>query len=327
MRISIIIPFYNASQYVERSLLSALNQTYANIEYICVNDGSTDDSLEKIKKIAERHRRKEQVVVVEHKSNSGIAVARNTGIAHSTGDYIYFLDSDDEIPLDAIALLVSANSAYSADIVLGDFKVTGIRRSNFPPLTIPEGHIKTNKEIFDHFLSRRWPDMTCNKLEKLAFIRSYDMKFKEGILHEDALWAFELAMNASSMVVCKKETYIYHIRPDSITRKKDDKNFTSLLIILDEIIKHAFRRNLFDKYQSLIDYIVDICFFYFKELEKAGMDDEYIKQKIHKINELMENLPLNAKKRMSYASKAKLVPYNLPLWISRRLLSFLKRVR
>lgn len=316
MKVTIIIPFYNVSQYVERSLLSALNQTYENVEYVCVNDGSTDDSLQKIRMIAERHKRKEQIIIVEHTTNRGIAVARNTGIDYSTGDYIYFLDSDDEMPKDAIEVLISANLDHSADIVLGDFDVTGIKRSIFPPLTIPDGCIKTNKEIFDCFLAGKWPDMTCNKLEKLSLIRSYNMKFKEGILHEDALWAFELAMNSSSMLICHNITYIYHIRQDSITRKKGDKNFKSLLIVLNRIMNYSLELDLFNKHHLLVEYIADFSIYFYKELLRSEMCRDYIKDKTKLLNQSLKMIPKKARRGSSICSKIKLLAYRLPFFWS-----------
>ena len=90
-KVSVIIPVYNTDQYVAEAMYSILNQTLTDIELIAVNDGSTDNSLEVITKIAESDKR----VKIFSQQNKGQSEARNLGISNSTGDYLYFMDSDD----------------------------------------------------------------------------------------------------------------------------------------------------------------------------------------------------------------------------------------
>ena len=89
--ISVIIPVYNVEKYLGRCLDSVVNQTFTDIEIICINDGSSDNSLEILKRYAQRDRR----IKIFTQENSGLSASRNVGMKYASGDYIYFIDSDD----------------------------------------------------------------------------------------------------------------------------------------------------------------------------------------------------------------------------------------
>ena len=109
MKISVIIPAYNVSKYVKRCILSLLNQTYKNIEIIVINDGSTDNTLEIIKKY--------DVKVIDEENSGGASVPRNVGIKHSTGDYITFVDADDYVDKNYIEDMVKLIETKNYDII------------------------------------------------------------------------------------------------------------------------------------------------------------------------------------------------------------------
>lgn len=116
--VSIIIPVYNAEMYVSRCIESVLNQSYANIELILVNDGSTDTSNE----ICQEYEMRDDRVFLLAQRNGGVAKARNTGIDIMSGEYVTFVDSDDYLHPDAIRILISAAESHSADICMGGFQ-------------------------------------------------------------------------------------------------------------------------------------------------------------------------------------------------------------
>lgn len=129
--ISIIVPVYNASQYLEQCLKSVLGQTYTNIEVICVNDGSTDDSLRILQRIKENDNR----LIIVDKKNEGVSAARNDGIKTASGEYLMFVDSDDWLELNTCEL-VQKNNTINADVLMWSY--------------ISEGEIETRKKyIFD----------------------------------------------------------------------------------------------------------------------------------------------------------------------------------
>ncbi len=117
MKISIIVPIYNAENYAERCINSVLNQTYTDFELILVDDGSADNSLALCKALAEKDNR----ITVLHKENGGVSSARNLGLSEATGDYIIFVDSDDYLAPDYCEFLIQTARRTNADIVCTDF--------------------------------------------------------------------------------------------------------------------------------------------------------------------------------------------------------------
>lgn len=113
-KISVIIPIYNTAKYLPRCLDSILNNTYRNLEIICINDGSTDDSAE----ILDEFARSDARVQIIHKDNEGVSVARNTGLKLATGDYIAFIDSDDWVHRQYFEVLIYCIQKYGADIAI-----------------------------------------------------------------------------------------------------------------------------------------------------------------------------------------------------------------
>ena len=111
-KISVIVPVYNVEKYLEECLLSIINQSYKNLEIICVNDGSTDNCA----KILEEFAIKDPRIVVLTQKNQGLSAARNIGIRASTGAYISFIDSDDYISEDFYLELYSILKDHNADI-------------------------------------------------------------------------------------------------------------------------------------------------------------------------------------------------------------------
>lgn len=113
-KISIIVPVYNVERYLRKCLDSLINQTYKNIEIICVNDGSTDNSLDILNEYANKDKR----IIVVNKKNGGISDARNVGISKVSGEYMMFVDSDDWVDLETCEKSLDAMNKYSVDVVL-----------------------------------------------------------------------------------------------------------------------------------------------------------------------------------------------------------------
>ena len=116
-KVSIIIPVYNASLYLDRCRQSVISQTYKNLEVIFVNDGSTDNSGEIIDEIAASSPN----VLALHQENQGPAIARRTGVLKASGDYVMFLDSDDSLPHDSVEYMVNTSLGENLDAFYGLF--------------------------------------------------------------------------------------------------------------------------------------------------------------------------------------------------------------
>lgn len=286
MKISIIIPIYNVSQYIERCLISALDQTYDDIEYILVNDASPDNSLSIVENLLKTHSRKECVKIINHSTNKGLSAARNTGVKEASGDYIYFMDSDDAIPPECIQILTALTQHTSLDLVLGEIKVFGNKRKAYPLLLIEDGIYYGNDFIMNSFLKKQWYEMAWNKLIKRTLFFEKNLWFCEGILHEDILWSFHMASVINSMGVIHAETYYYYIQSNSITQKKSEKNIDSLYFILSEIINTIDKQKLSEKYKDLSFYLNSLKKYFLRSLAKSKLEEKYTSIQKEKINNL-----------------------------------------
>lgn len=224
MKVSIIIPIYNVAPYIEACLQSVFHQTYKDIEIIIIDDCGTDNSMEIVERIVSTYKEKISIKTLHHNQNKGLSAARNTGIKKATGEYLFFLDSDDLLPNDAIQNLVYQTTKHpNIDFVIGEIKTIGTENRSYPLLS--DTYLGSNEEILKDYLLFKWNVMACNKLIKREFIITNKLYFKEGLYHEDLDFSFRLALSANSMACSKTVTYLYLIRANSITTHKSLKNY------------------------------------------------------------------------------------------------------
>lgn len=229
MKISIIIPIYNVELYIERCIASVLRQTYSDLEVILVDDCSPDDSMAIARSVIEAYVGFQGEARYEaHEENRGLSAARNTGIDHATGDYLYFLDSDDEISPDCIESLVAGLTTTKHDFVIGNYQTQGTDKT-YPQLKLADGSVISGKEVLHSYLRYDWYMMAWNKLVNRAFVVSRSLYFAEGLIHEDELWSFQLAAEAQSFAVVNRPTYSYCIREKSITEGNVTKRLESIV--------------------------------------------------------------------------------------------------
>ncbi|RHJ79746.1 glycosyltransferase family 2 protein [Parabacteroides sp. AM08-6] len=313
MKVSIIIPIYNVSNYIEECLLSALNQTYNSIEVLLIDDASTDDSFIKAKNIVLRHTRGENAFFLVHEKNKGLSAARNTGIKASTGDYLFFLDSDDILPLDAIENLVYAAGNDNPDFVIGEFTLQGSRdRVKYPVVKLCDATVLRNNKIADNLYLKKWHGMAWNKLVRKDVIFNYACFFYEGLLHEDILWSFYLAINSSKMIVCKKNTYIYRIRNGSITHQVEGKRFDSLEIVFSEMLRISKEKDIISN-PLFFKYLIDLKIYFFKELLRTNQSIFEISKRITKVNLIFREYNKCFNPLCSVKYNMKLLAYKLPI--------------
>lgn len=235
MLFSIIIPIYNVSRYIKKCLFSVCNQTFDKIECIIVNDATPDNSMSVVGEILADYHGNIVFKILNHEANRGLSAARNTGIKSATGDYIYFLDSDDELPIDTMMIFSSYLQKYGrTDFLIGNYKVLG--NFVYKPLS-SKPYLNTSEAIFSDYMEGKWYVMACGKLINRSFFLQKDMWFKEGLLHEDELFSFRLAILSSTMITVQEVVYCYYIRNSSIMRNKKYNNYLDHLYIISENIK------------------------------------------------------------------------------------------
>lgn len=264
--VSVIIPVYQVSDYVERWLLSVMNQTYQNIECIIVDDCSTDDSIDKCERLIESYRGPIKYQILHHEWNRGLSAARNTGTNAATGNYLYYIDSDDYISKSCIELLAKyVLEDDSLEMVQGshvrlfegneECKINGNLRIS--------GNEKIQKLFYDKHAIQVY---VWNKLLKRSFVVNNKLYCKEGIVYEDYLWTFFLLKHLQNAYLSGEVTYFYDIRQNSImTNSKKESIGASLVIIYNDILDHLtigkeraeLHGNLFTFCKRYLTYLCD----------------------------------------------------------------------
>lgn len=259
-QVSLIIPIYNVENYVAEALDSALNQTFSSIEYVLVDDCGTDNSMNIVHNIVEKSLRKKDVYIYRHEINSGLSAARNTGVEKATGRYVFFMDSDDAISQNCIELHYKALIENNADFTTGFMRMEGSRSLH---VKYTNYGVLKGKDILYHYLQRELPESANNKLISLDFIKRCNVNFEPGLLHEDVLWALAMCKNASIAVCVPHQTYLYRVRPNSITSSRcSEKRLNSLKYILDklfeqrsEIVKTNKELRIYNKFVSRWQFV------------------------------------------------------------------------
>ncbi len=209
MRLSVIIPVYNAADSLERTIDSVLNQSFSDYEILLVNDGSTDNSATVIDMYATTDER----IHAYHQENKGTSGARNTGVRHAQGEFLLFLDSDDEILPDLLADFEAIVSKEAIDLF-----IFPLLYEDYSLESHGQQRLTRDKEWVLDLLFQR-PDMSffsCNKIYRRALFDHFD--FPEGIIYEDNVTTLRSIHHADLMYVTDKPGYIYHQTHSSAIR-------------------------------------------------------------------------------------------------------------
>jgi len=219
--ISIIVPVYNAEKYLSRCIESIIGQTYKKIEIILIDDGSTDNSG----KISDTYAENDKRVRVIHTENNGPSAARNRGIKHSRGEFLFFVDSDDFIENNAISLLMKNYNQHKADIIIGDFnKINDNNPDSGHGRVFPNSKLLTKQDIIDYvkcYLRKpnRFPLFVYSwgRLFKSSIIKNNNILFNTDLwTFEDVAFNFNYLKYTNKLFFVKKTIY-NHLIHDNYT--------------------------------------------------------------------------------------------------------------
>lgn len=238
--ISIIIPVYNVEKFLNSCLDSVINQTYQNLEIMCVNDGSTDNSL----KILEQYAQKEPRINIINQSNKGLAGARNTALDALNGEYFFFLDSDDFIHPQTIEILYSEIKKDDSDIICCDFQRTSNLYKDTSFESLQEPYISTiiDKPLieFTKIKSKLSPSVWTNLYKTKKF---GDIRFVEGYVWEDVFYTIQCFDRIEKIKCLNVKLYKYMQNPNSISLYKYSKNKIDSHIKNIQLIDNYFNNN------------------------------------------------------------------------------------
>ena len=218
--VTIGIPVYNVEPYIEKCLLSVLNQTYTNLEILVVDDLGTDHSMEIVDSLQKSHPHGGLIRIVSHEKNKGVGEARNTAIRECKGKYLYFIDSDDYMEPNAIQLLVEQAEKYDTDVAIASHRRVALGSGEeLPTYQYTEYQLIQGKDAFANYVCQdlRWhiAIVVWNILFSVDFLRKNNILFY-GRKDEDALFLSDYYSEVNTAVIMPDITYNYVSRPDSI---------------------------------------------------------------------------------------------------------------
>ena len=243
--VSIIVPIYNAEQYLRRCVDSILNQEYTDYELLLVNDGSTDASGD----ICEEYGDRDPRVIVIQKENTGVSDSRNRALDRARGKYLQFLDSDDWITPDATRLFVRAAEEYGCDMVISDFyRVVGERLS--PKGDIEEEGVLTREEFAAHMMENPadfYYGVLWNKLYRRDIVEEHNLRMDTDISWcEDFMFNLEYIRYAKVFYALHAPIYYYVKRKGSLASQG---------INISKTVK--MKLNVFEYYNNFYKHVLE----------------------------------------------------------------------
>lgn len=257
IKLSIIIPVYNAAQFLDKCIQSILHQSLKDFELILVNDGSKDNSLE----ICQKYVTQDERIKLFDQENSGQSKARNVGIENTSGEYITFVDSDDWLDTDFYEKLVNACDKYNAEISCAS--ILRVRKHS------KKYRIKyTKEEVFEKPQEKidvaHVPDMcyVWNKVYKKEFLDRINLKFIEGMFFEDVDFVTRAVYFSNKLVTVPNIFYHYWTNQNSTvkTMKISDKKRADSLKSKEMVLKFFKEHNLKSKSRNLIKKKTSVTF-------------------------------------------------------------------
>lgn len=240
--VSIVLPVYQVEEYIEKCIETLLAQTYRDIEVICVNDCTMDNSITIIK---EYQKQDPRIRLVHHEENRGLGGARNTGIDCARGDYIVFIDSDDYVSDTMIEKLYRSIKDTGSDAavcgVMQDLPEKDLFRQHTTFIYEEMAgekvyHLEKDRRI----LTGIWPSV-CNKMFQMSVIRENRIRFKERILYEDHTFFYEyFGYCRTFSYVCEPLYYYRQQRPGSITTSSAGREAEIFTIL--EYLRGIFKK-------------------------------------------------------------------------------------
>lgn len=219
IKFSVIVPIYNVEEYIEECVSSVLRQTYSNFELILVNDASPDSSLEIITRLSKRD---DRIIVINKKENEGVALARSTGLSQAVGNFVLYLDGDDQLAPEALEILSKKIQSNNPDIVI----YPKIKECNGEKYVKPYFYEETlfsdnKKELLDGFLRYGYFIIGFAAVRRELALK-YDIadELRSIWIGEDLLQSLPLLTYAQSILYITEGIYIITYNPNSVTRSR-----------------------------------------------------------------------------------------------------------
>lgn len=272
IKVSVVVPVYNVEKYLYRCIESIVNQTYSNLEIVLVDDGSLDNCPQMCDDWADKDNR----IQVIHKPNGGLSDARNTGINVITGDYVWFVDSDDYIEQTAIEKLVDNAIMNNSDVVV--FGMNKDISGNISKISLHfELLYPDNKSVKEKILKRYYTNdhacvySVCNKMYKTNFILENGLIFDPNDVRcEDCWFNFKVFHIANVVSFIDEYYYYYYDNSESITHNIDNISYDRWVRNKERLLADEFSKEISIDYNRFYYEFLFNVIIYLKDLLKLG---------------------------------------------------------
>lgn len=258
-KISVIIPVYNTEKYVEKSVRSVMDQTYRNLEIICVNDGSTDGSAE----ILYRLQQEDPRIVIVEKQNGGPGESRNYGLAKATSEWISFLDSDDTLQPDTYET-ISKSFQYNPDMI--NFSIRVVSEKEGEPTSTERkyysvkysGLVEINDEVIKHT-----DGSASNKMFRKSILDRYGIRF-EKIYYEDYTFTMQYCFCIKKAYYFQTQLYNYLRHSGSIMAETFNTTPRAIdhLYAADYLYAYLAKHDLIKQHEQILSGMFNDCYWF-----------------------------------------------------------------
>ena len=273
--LTVVIPVYNVEKYLKRCIESILIQEWKNYDILLVDDGSTDSSPQ----ICDDYAKVYDFISVIHKKNGGLSEARNTGISHAKGDYVYFPDSDDWLEPQTFKELADVLESQEFDIV--SFNREFVKGEEDTIVSDPlVTQVYEGKDAFVQMLKHSYITGFANdKIYKKSLFIDNNISFPKGKYYEDLGTNYKLFLSAKNVFATNQKYYHYLIdNPDSITQSWNEQKFSDMFEFYKDIFYSDFVRSRLnqEELQTSQLYYVNGLIHILASLYKSKLDKKYI---------------------------------------------------
>lgn len=269
-KVTLSMPIYNVAAYVECALLSALNQTFESIEFLLVDDRGTDNSMNIVRRIIKEHPRGKDVRIIEHPHNIGVGAARNTAIDNAQGEYLFFMDSDDEITPDCIQVLYDKMMEEKVDMVVGSYIRVSKEKKPLAEKIYKDVVLRGSKkiQINQYNVKNRFENAIYfplwNKMYNLSVLKELNIRCIPNQLNEDIMFTTSCVLILNSCAFVSKPTYMYYEIENSSTdnlKKNFSKKYADQFVEIINFHKKCLKRIknesiYYDYYRWSLEYMI-----------------------------------------------------------------------
>lgn len=245
MKVSVVVPVYNAEKYLEKCLCSVISQTYEDWELIAIDDGSSDNSYKILEAFAKRDFR----IKIGKKEREGPGLTRNAALERATGDFVVFLDADDYIEPDYFELLKREADIKHADVVFTDVILEDPAGRIIRYEQMSRFRHCSRKELLGCQMTGYMPWGGCRKAASRTLIEREQLRYTDDVVGEEAVFSFELLRHAGKIAFIQKSLYHYVNHPGSQSKNP----LGNWEITLDKMRRHLLEKGILCEYEDCLN--------------------------------------------------------------------------